>query len=100
ELGVTRARIDIAVRIERDLAVRMPTESDSRARWELLALTAPASCDVVDDNAHAKNASLRSTRILALLSDRQPARRAHTRRYRSGRTTTTTAGLYVVAGAP
>ena len=52
QLGVARARVDVAVRIERDLAVGMSPEPDARLRIELLTLAASATGDVVDHDPH------------------------------------------------
>ena len=49
---MARARIDVAMGIERDLAIGMATEANARSRGELLALAAPAPCNVVDDDPH------------------------------------------------
>jgi len=49
---MTRARIDVAIRIERDLAVGMPSEPNALLRIELLTLATPRAGDVVDDDPH------------------------------------------------
>jgi hypothetical protein len=64
QLGVARARVDVAMRIERHLAVRMASEPDPRAGGKFLALTAPTPRDVVNDNTHCDERVTR-TRLCA-----------------------------------
>ena len=55
QLGMTRAGIDVALRIEGDLALGVAAESDATSGRELLALSAAAAGDVVDDDPHGRD---------------------------------------------
>src|SRR5262249_22940735 len=66
QLGMPRACIDVAVRVERHLAIRVAAEPDARVGRELLALTAPGSRDVVDHHSHHAPLSYIPPRIHAI----------------------------------
>src|SRR4029077_20263597 len=90
QLGMTGAGIDVALRIERDLALGVAAEPHARRGREFLALATAAAGNVVDDDPHGGDG----------ITGRRATTQGCTPPRRSRRTATTRGGSHAGVAAP